>query len=331
MLFTTFTCFGPIARTCLQSISVSNESEYARSLDQYIGEVDQEIDTFVAQGGYQTIENSVHQHASHRIAIMHPTDNRCSYNAGIATRWIAHKVFEKVQKRSRLRCFELYNQLACQSSLRTAAGWIFEAYAHDWFRKGGSFEALALPIKDNETQPLKFTTYRSQSLNYFTDAKSLATLVRVKGDQRIKEDVVGKYFLPYNANFESVDGLVFSALDTLILLQITIAKSHHIKPGGVQRLCPSLPASIKNIHIIFVIPEDCMSKYLGVQRVPKARDVKPESKDLTIAQFRLVLTEEIMQSMAVDGQFEVQDRDRGEDESGSEDYDRGDTMMGGTQ
>ena len=224
----------------MESISVGNDSAYIRSLEIYLGEIDREIDTFIARGEFQTVESSVHQHASHRMAIMVPSRNRLSYNVRITTRWIAHKVFEKAQAMSQMRCFELYNQLSRQNPLRTAAGWIFEAYAHDWFRKGGSFVAHQLPIKDNKTPPLEFETYRSGSLSHFTDAKNLATPFRVKGGRGIEEDAAGKYFLPYNANFESVDGLVFSALDTLILLQITFAKSHDIKPGGVKRLCGPL-------------------------------------------------------------------------------------------
>ncbi|KAG0126292.1 hypothetical protein HOY82DRAFT_581112 [Tuber indicum] len=240
-------------------------------------------------------------HALHRMAIMHPTHDRWSYNTRITTRWFAYKVFEQAEANSQLRCFKVYNQLARQSSLRTAAGRIFEAYAHDWFQKGGYFEAHELRIKDNKAPPLKFETYGSESLNYFTNGNNLAAQVRVKGGQGIEQDVVGKYFLPYNANFESVDGLVFNALDTLILFQITIAKSHDIKLGGVKKLYESLPATIKNIHIVFVIPEDRKSEYSRAQSAPEAGDVKPKPKDLTITQFRRVLMEEIMQTMAVDG------------------------------
>ncbi|KAG0127479.1 hypothetical protein HOY82DRAFT_613447 [Tuber indicum] len=240
ILFTIFTSFGPIARTCLQSISVRDVDAYNNSRDDYLGELDREIGTFIAQGGYQTVENSVHQHASYRMAIMHPTHNRRSYNARIATRWIAHKVYEKAQKKSKLRYFELYKQIARQKSVRTAAGWIFELH-----------------------------------------------------------------FFPFATNFESVDGLVFGGLDTLILFQITIAKSHDIKLRGVKQLCESIPATIKNIYLVFVIPEDCTSEYPRTQSVPEAGDVKPGAADLTINQFRLVLTEDAMRSMVTWGPSQV--------------------------
>ncbi|RPA98318.1 hypothetical protein L873DRAFT_1914729 [Choiromyces venosus 120613-1] len=317
MLFTTFTCLGPIPRTCLESISMRNDNAYNRDLKTYLGHVDHEIDTFILQGGYLMVEGTVHQEASHRIAIMDPSNDGLS-------------VFEKAHRKSQLNCFELYKQLTCQDPLQSAAAWFFEGYAHDWFGKGRSFEADKLPVKNNNTH-LTFTTNRSKSFNYFTNTDDLAKQVRVKGGQGIERDAIGKYFLPYNTNFESVDELVFSALDTLILLQIIIANSHPIRLHGVKSLYESLPATIKNIHIVFVIPQDHISKYVSAQSAPEAGDVKPGATDLMINQFRLVLTEETIQSMAIIGHFKVWDWGRDADENSSRDYDGGDTAMGGTQ
>ncbi|RPA92478.1 hypothetical protein L873DRAFT_1861613 [Choiromyces venosus 120613-1] len=209
MLFTTFTCLGPISRICLESISMRNDNAYNRDLKTYLGHVDREIDTFILQGSY--------------------------------------------------------------------------------------------------------------------------LMVQVEGGQGIEQDGIGKYFLPFNTNFELVDGLVFSALDTLILLQITITNSHPIKLRGVKNLYESLLTTIKNIHIVFIILEDCISKYSSTQSGPEAGDVKPGVTDLTINQFRLVLAEETIHLMAIVGHFKVRDGGRDADESGSRDYDGGDTAMGGTQ
>ncbi|CUS10112.1 unnamed protein product [Tuber aestivum] len=286
MLFTVFTSLDLIARTCLDSISLTDNSAYNRTFNAYLDEIGGEIDTFMAQEGFQTVENSVHQRTSHRIAIMVQSRNRLSCKIRIVTRSIAHKAYEKAQMRSQLMCFELYDRLARQRSLRTVASWMFEAFAHDWFRNARTFEAVRLPIEDHNTPLLEFTTSRSESSNHFMDAKNLATQIRVEGGQDIEHEVIGKYCLPYNANFESVNGLVFSALDTLILLQITISKSHDIKAGGVKKLCELLP-TIKNIHIVFIIPEDCENEYSRAQSIPKARDVKPKAKGLRINQFRI--------------------------------------------
>ncbi|KAG0137545.1 hypothetical protein HOY82DRAFT_575992 [Tuber indicum] len=281
ILFTTFNSLGSIARTCLESISVRNDDAHNATLNTFLG------------------ESSVYQHTSHKMAIIDPTHNRQSYKARIVSRWIAHQVFKKAQMESQLRL------------LHTVAGWTFEAYAHDWFGAGGTFEADQLLLKDNAPH-LKFQIYRSESQNYFMDANNLATLVPV-------EDMIGKYFLPYAVNFESVDGLGFGGLDTLILFQTTIAKSHNIKLHGVQTLCESLPATIKNINLVFVIPRDRLSEYSHTQSVPEARD------------YRLVFTDEVIQSKVIRRPSVVQDEGGSRDESDSRDYDGEDSATDGIQ
>jgi len=131
ILFTTFTCFGPIGRTCLQTIAISDQGESNRTLETYLAAIDMEIITFIARGGFQTVDTNVPQHASHRIAIMHPSPTGHGCVARISTRRIAHKVFERAQKKSQLHCFELYQHLTKQDKLRTSAGWLFEGYVHD--------------------------------------------------------------------------------------------------------------------------------------------------------------------------------------------------------
>ncbi|KAG0634760.1 hypothetical protein HOY80DRAFT_894333, partial [Tuber brumale] len=132
---------------------------------------------------------------------------------------------------------------------------------HDWLRKGGSFEANELQIKDHNTLPFKFKIYWSKSYNYFRLANDLARQVRVKDGQGIEQNVIEIYFLPDNTNFKSVDRLVLSTFNTLILLQITVAKSHNIKVHGIKNLYQSSPTTIKNIYTVFIIPEDCISEY----------------------------------------------------------------------
>jgi len=320
---------------------MSDRDAYNKSLEGYLAGIDKEIITFIAKGGFQTVDNSVPQEASHRIAIMEPSPTGLSCVARIATRWIAHRVFEQAQKKSHLQCLELYKQLNRQDRLRSAAGWFFEGYVHDWMAMGGSFDADPLPIEENNTV-LNFQTDGSESLHYFKDANDLARQVRKENGHGIERDTIGKYFLPHNANFQSIDGLVFTDLDTLIVLQITLAKSHDIKAYGLKKLCDALPATIKKLNIVFVIPEDRISQYTRVQNVPAAADIRPNAIDLTIKQFRLVLTEKTIQLMVINRPFNLPASTSGEDESDSGDgeeaeesdsgdYDELDTMMGGTQ
>ncbi|PUU81807.1 hypothetical protein B9Z19DRAFT_970635 [Tuber borchii] len=330
MLYTIFTSFGPIGRTCLKTISMRNESRYNQAISRYIGDVDNEIKTFIQTGGFQMEGNGVDQHASHRISIMEPENDRQSYKSQITTRWIAHRVFEQVQKKSKLKCFELYQWLSAKDELRSAAGWFFEGYAHEWLCKGGSFIANKLPIGDHQTSCLEFLTSSSTGLSYFRNTKDLALKVHKQNGHGIEEDVIGKYFVPENANFESVDGLVFTALDTVILFQITIAKSHNIKFNGLKRIWDSIPLTIKNIQIVFVIPDNLIRNYAKLQNVPEASDIRPKASHFTISQYRLVLTDQKIQSMALVGPFKEPVSGGGGDRSGGgADY-RGDTLMSGT-
>ena len=242
MLFTLFTSFGPIARTCIKTISTKNAKDFDEDLSGYIGEIDKEIVTYIKADGSQAIDNTVDQYASHRIMIMVPTDDRQSYEPEILTRWIALRVFEQAQKKSKLRCYELYQQLSGQERLRSAAGWFFELYAHEWLNNGGLFNAEKPRVDGMHSSALRFKTSTSKAFNHFKDAKDLLTKVVVTNGRTssISKEVIGRYFLPRAANFEFVDGLVFSSLHSLIVFQITIARSHQVKLHGLRQLCEAL-------------------------------------------------------------------------------------------
>jgi len=308
-LYTTYTYLGPIARLCLNTISVKSQQEFDNDWEKYVGAVDLEIEYYVAQGGVQTLRNSVHKMCSHKIAIMEPNPSRLLYTARITTRWIAHRFLEVGLQFSQQKCFELYKQLAGQTKLRSAAGWFFEGYVHDLFRRGGEFTADELPILSNTTAPLVFRTEDKKSLspNYFTSAANLAEQVKDAGSHGINRDVVGRYFLPYAHNHASFDGLVFISTDTLILLQMTIAKSHAVKEKGLKDLCQCLPATITNIYIMFVVPAERIQDYARLQSVPKARAIMGATKLNEIRQFRLVVTDEDLLLVAAPGTWKVDD------------------------
>ena len=90
----------------------------------------------------------------------------------------------------------------------------------------------------------------------------------------------------------------------------------------MKKLCAALPDTIKNIHLVFVVPEDSVGDYPKVQSMPEPHTVKPESKDLFIRQFQLVLQEEKMKSIAVYGLYITGNEEGGDiDECGSGDSD----------
>ena len=119
--------------------------------------------------------------------------------------------------------------------------------------------------------------------------------------------------------------------NSLILLQITIAKTYDIKTAGVKRLFTSLPNTIKNIHIVIVIPDGLVHEYRKAKSVPTARAIKPKAKDLRVCQYRLILNEQKIQSMALVGPFKQPAGRLGRCQKGTYEHDVGDTTMGGME
>ncbi|KAG0640153.1 hypothetical protein HOY80DRAFT_33405 [Tuber brumale] len=111
-LFTTFACLGPVPRTCLESIDVTSDELYNESLEIYLSQVDREIDAFIAYGGRETIEHTVHQDSLHGMAIMHTAKKTgLSYTVRITTRWMAYRVYEKALRSSQHDCFPLFQSV----------------------------------------------------------------------------------------------------------------------------------------------------------------------------------------------------------------------------
>jgi hypothetical protein len=312
-LYTTFICFGPIARVCLESITTDCTGEtYDESLREYLGDVDLEIQSLVASG-VSNLEVAIYQHSSHKISLMCPDKSGLTYKARLATRWIAHRMTAATEEQAQQHTYKLFKTLARQSTLRTSAGWFFEAYAHDWFGKGGQFVADELPI-DGTNSPLTFFTNGPQStgsaakINYFTNPEDLAQQVRKGlGGHGVDPSQVGKYFQPYAKNQESFDGVVFNSEGDVILLQYTVAAKHEIKSHGVQVFLDSMPATIKTIHIVFAVPADRAKDYSKAQKVPDSNALKWAGKQ--IRQYRLVFTDDDIKNVAVMGSHGLHDEE----------------------
>jgi len=63
---------------------------------------------------------------SHKIAIIKPNPNCLLYTASITTRSIAYQFLEVGLHFSQQKCFDLYEQLACQTKLQSAAEWFMK-------------------------------------------------------------------------------------------------------------------------------------------------------------------------------------------------------------
>lgn len=302
-LFTTFECLGPVPRTCFKEIGVSDDKSYSDDLESYLCEVDREIENFIIDGGRESIDQDLHEKASHKIAIMHPSKTGYSYQARLITRWIAFRVYEKALKHSQLESFNLFRNLSKQTNMRSAAGWFLEGYVHDWFLHGGEFSAEEIPIVGSMRTRFGFKAKRVEDgiPEYFTTPKSLLELVKNPKGRGINSAVLGQYFLPWSRNYPSVDGLLFFDMTTILFFQITLAERHNIKSPGVAELLKTLPKTIRNVYFIFVVPEDCAKHYVNAQDVPDSATISPGKVELEVKQFRLIFEEKSMQEVAARG------------------------------
>jgi hypothetical protein len=269
---------------------------YDKKFKEYLKSVDNEIVAFVSLG-LQPINAAISKNSSHKIALMEPDAEGTGYKATLTSRYIAHRMASATEANSQRHFYEFFKQISRQPELRTGAGWFFEAYAHDWFRKGGKFEADELPLK--ETNPkMTISTMRSDLFNYFTTPTDLAKQVTTRnGVCRIDPSMFGKYFQPYAKSQASFDGLVFNQDGTvLILLQYTLAERHEIKERGVKELLDKLPAVIKSVYIVFVVPRDRAIHYSKLQKSPDAAALGWRGE---IKQYRLVFTDDDIKKVAV--------------------------------
>jgi hypothetical protein len=111
-------------------------------------------------------------------------------------------------------------------------------------------------------------------------------------------------------------------------------------------LLQALPATIKTVCIVFVVPADRAESYSNAQKVPNAVTI---GRGVTIKQYRLVFPDHDIEAVAVQGpqsphdegegkgkgkdEDEGEDKDKGEDEgegeSEGEEDDAGDIAMSG--
>jgi hypothetical protein len=85
----------------------------------------------------------------------------------------------------------------------------------------------------------------------------------------------------------------------LILLQYTLAEKHNINERGVKDLLGKLPAMIKSVYIVFVVPRDRAIDYPKPQKSPdiaalgwhgKIKQYQPVLQMMTSKRWRLTRT-----------------------------------------
>ena len=296
---------GPNPGVCLGSIAIQDEKDFLDTWKVYVDAIDREIEEFLTQPRPEkeilTIQNSFEKLFLYRISMMYPIDDGRKCVAQIPTRWIANRFLQIGLQFARPQCYDLYKSLPQQFRYSLEGDWLFKQYAYYMFCAGGTFTAKKLPIINETPQLLEVETHcvKLGTNNYFTSANDLAEQVRDPSNNEIRKDMIGKYFFPRGGNHSSCDGLLFTSIDTLALLQITIAERWIIGAKGINDFYQMLPPTIRNIHIIFVIPAYRVYQFQKLQIVPTALDITAATDQLTISQFQIVIGDGDIQTIGL--------------------------------
>ncbi|CUS09017.1 unnamed protein product [Tuber aestivum] len=78
-----------------------------------------------------------------------------------------------------------------------------------------------------------------------------------------------------------------------------MALSHEIKVDGVRAVLLALPKTIKNVFVVFTVPEDRVDNYKLPQKAPADEDLTFGTYKYTVQQFRLVFSNRDLLSIAV--------------------------------
>jgi len=237
---------------------------------------------------------------THKIIRIEPCLDNASYTPEIMTRWIACRILNYAGIGAKERGYKIFQSLCQQTMLRSSAGWFFEVYAHDWLRKGGKFDADRLSSKDSsETLLFDIECMRSREPLFYDTLSNVGTMLQNAVGKGVDPRHIGRYFQPRWPTQESFDSFLVMSTDTLILFQITMAMTHDIKVDGVRAILKALPKTIKNVFIVFTIPQICADKYKSPQRVPTNKELSGGKPKYTIKQFRLVFPNDAVLSIAV--------------------------------
>ena len=286
-LYNTFICLGPVGRTCLRTISAGlDKSEYQSRFRAYVNKLDNEI----ARGYFET----------EMISLMHPILDNTSYIPTIISPWIACRIVNHWDISVKESGYKIFHSLSHQSTLTHSAGWFFEVYANNWLRKGGTFEATHLSYKDSkEVLSLHINPTSISEARYFTTAINLAKQLKNRVRREMDSKQFQIYFQPRYRTDESFHGLIVKSIDMLILFKITMAPDQGVTAEEFHDILPDLPKSINMVCVVFIIPEDRVANYKRPRYGPADCNVTINHHKYTIKQFRLVLSDADLLSIAV--------------------------------
>lgn len=209
--------------------------------------------------------------------------------------YIAKRIAEHGIQVSTARLRKMYDALSGILVTRHIAQKLFEPLAFWMFYNwGGNFELTPLTLNGssqaaaNSSIPFHLENARDTGELMFTDAAQLLSLCK---------RFPGKILKPGQANFPTIDGLVYNNKDsTVYLLQMTIATSHDIKVKGLEAIYAEFARSgkkkKKNHHwkLVFVTEKPSKLSKASVKATTQEEEKKVPTWEARLSKYVLELS-----------------------------------------
>lgn len=182
-------------------------------------------------------------------------------NIDLKTQYLVELVVESVLKAQYQELKMFYRRVMEVPGMHRAAGIVFENLVHEFFKR-----------RSNSTIPETFTignaldaadqipstqTFTVESSEVFENLVELGEGLHLPWKQEIKPERQDIYLYPKASTLGTIDSLLFcSSLQQPLFFQITVAKDHSLKVGGLKALYENIPAQWRSeARLIFVVPQ----------------------------------------------------------------------------
>ena len=191
---------------------------------------------------------------SHKLVAISPGTTHNTFVSTFPTRYVYEKFRDSHSSRKLEGVARLYDIFVRNPNSKVPAGFMLEDAVNDVFFRGGEWSLV--PMKSNRTGP-KYTHWKAPNdpmtpqylhLGYLGHHIAIDTTPHPVGTMYVALplkhflpggplQLVDGYYCPSSRSQETFDAFIYeSASKTATILQVTTAKTHSIKEGGVKWL-----------------------------------------------------------------------------------------------
>ena len=192
---------------------------------------------------------------SHQLVTISPGATRYGFDSTFATRYIYEKFRDRLSNHKLEAAARLYDIFIRNPNTRVPAGFMLEDAVNDVFSRGGEWSLVPM-MKSNRTGP-KYTHWKNPNspitprylhLGYLGHHIAIDTTQHPVGTVYVALplkcflpggplQLVDGYYYPSSRFQETFDAFIYeSGSKTATIFQVTAAKTHSIKEGGVKWL-----------------------------------------------------------------------------------------------